>query len=257
MKLYPLLLLNLMIFSLSLRAQESPLTAHTIPWGITQDHYINTNDFTPSISPDKSHVFEAKSPTKINSVDFTKTVKFVDSKGLSQITHVANLKKEDVEKLCANLQKSITTLYGQRTNEVHVKNQEPNNYSQVIWTSKLDRTLDLFCYTSPNTNFVSVTLYPRWTVLDCTMHSDDPKDKKNQNKRAFFYFDEANEEIRFFNNSNVTLPFQSTFQDQRIQFSHNNENDRSTIDLNSGAIMSKFIEDKGKEQLLIGKCKIQ
>ncbi len=247
----------LMLFTWNLHAQESALTAHTIPWGIAQDKYIKNNDFTASASQDKSHIFESKMPTKINGVDFNKTVKFLDTKGLSQITHIANLKNEDVEKLCSNLQESITKMYGQRTNEVHVKNQEPNNYTQVIWTSKLDRTVDLFCYTSNNSNFVSVTLYPRWTVLDCTMHSEDPMDKKNQKKRAFFYFDAANEEIRFFNNSNVTLPFQSTFQSMRIQFSHNNDNDRSTIDLNTGVIMSKFIENKGKEQLLVGKCKIQ
>jgi hypothetical protein len=154
------------------------------------------------------------------------------------------------------IQSSLNKIYGQRTNEVHILNQAPNNYTEVIWTSKLDRIVRVICFSPDKSNVVSVSFYPRWMVLDCTMHAQDPNINAND-RRAFFYFDQSNEEVRFFNNADVSLPFTSTFKDGRIAFSHNSEGDRTTIDLNSGVIMSKFIDEKGHDQLLVGKCKKQ
>jgi hypothetical protein len=164
--------------------------------------------------------------------------------------------ENEFENTCSMIQSSINKLYGQRTNEVHVFDQGPNNYTEVIWTSKLDRIIRVFCFSTKNSNIVSVSVFPRWMVLDCTLHADEATNKI-KNRRAFFYFDSTNEEIRFFNNSEVSLPFTSTFSNARIAFTHNNAGDNTTIDLNTGVIMSKFIDKKGHEQLLIGRCKKQ
>lgn len=236
-------------------AQEA-LAEKTIPWGVSEDRYLNANEFNTGTVSGKVHNYDAKKSTKINNADFTKTVKFIDKKGLSQISYVAKPNEKEFENTCAMIQSSVNKLYGQRTNEVHIFDQGPNNYTEVIWTSKLDRIVRVFCFSAQNSNIVSVSLFPRWMVLDCTMHADETTHKA-KDRRAFFYFDNANEEIRFFNNSEVSLPFTSTFSDARIAFTHNNKGDNTTIDLNTGVIMSKFIDNKGHEELLIGRCKKQ
>jgi hypothetical protein len=254
----PLLLAIVFIGTVNVAYAHPPaLSESDIPWGMLEDHYINKDDFDTATTSGKVHTYQAKITTKINNTDFTKTVKFIDKKGLSQIAYITNPKNEEFENICALMQDALNKIYRQRTNEVHVRDQGSNNYTEVIWTSKLDRIVRLFCFQAQDTNVVAVSLFPRWIVLDCTMHPVDPNNKKVTNRRAFFYFDPASEEIRFFNNEEVSLPFTSTFSDSRIAFSHNNADDHTTIDLNTRVIMSKFVDENGKSQLLVGKCKTQ
>lgn len=246
----------LLIAPLAAYCQGGDFTA-PIAWGETENNTIQIANFKQKSVSGQISSFESKHPTTINGINFTKTINFVQNKGLSQIAYSSNLKSEPFDNRCMSLNNTLNNLYGQRTNEVHVTDQGLNNYTEIIWTSKLDRIVRLFCYQDNNDNYVTVSIYPRWTVLDCSMHNINDSSKNAKIKRAFFYFDQANGDIRFFNNSNVTLPFKSTFKSQRIEFSHNEIHDHTTIDLNTGVIMSKFANNNGKEELLVGKCKKQ
>ncbi len=227
----------------------------TIPWGVKANQYPELAFFKPNASLGPN-AYDAKKSIILHGIEFTNTLYFNNEQGLSEITYIAYLKNVPYEKACTNIQMDINQAYGQKTNEVHVTDQGKDNYSETIWTSKVDRVVRLFCYKAENNNTVSITIFPRWVVLDCTLRNVEDTSNKAKPKKAFFYYDSINEKIRFFNNQNVTLPFDSTFTSQRIDFSHNNEKDHSTIDLNTGVIMSKFITN-GKEELLVGKCKQQ
>lgn len=247
----------MMLISQASYAQNTSLTDRKIPWGASEEQYIQFEKFKQPKINEKVHSFEAKQLNTINGVDFVNTINFIDQKGLTQISYIAQLNAEPFQKKCAAIKTAISDIYGQHTNEVNVTDKDVNNYSEIIWTSKVDRIVRVFCYNFEQNNYVAISIYPRWMVLDCTMHNADETSKKIKNKRAFFYFDKENEDIRYFNNYNVTLPFNSTFKSQRIEFTHDNIKDRTTIDLNSGVIMSKFTDEDKKEQLLVGKCKIQ
>lgn len=238
-------------------AQSSSLTERKIPWGIGEEQYLHFENFKTPLTNGKAHSYEAKQLTTINGIDFINTLNFIDQKGLTQISYIAPLKAEPFQDKCTAIKTAISDIYGQHTNEVNVTDQDVNNYSEIIWTSKVDRIVRVFCYSLEKNNYIAISIYPRWMILDCTMHNADESNKKIKNKRAFFYFDKENEDIRYFNNYDVTLPFNSTFKSQRIEFTHDNDNDRTTIDLNSGVIMSKFTDKDKKEQLLVGKCKIE
>ncbi len=239
------------------QAHNPTLSEPSLPWGVAEDSYIDKNYFYPATNQGKVDSYQAKALTTIKNIPFATTFHFVHFKGLSQISYIADLNNEPFYDKCESLQKEISNQYGQRTNEVHITDQNTNNYTEVIWTSKMDRIVRLFCYNNNQHNYVTVSMYPRWMVLDCYLHAQDDTAKDRKIKRAFFYFDKVNEDIRFFNNSTVTLPFKSTYTFSRIEFSHNNPHDRTTIDLNSGVIMSKFVNEDGHEQLLVGNCKKQ
>lgn len=232
------------VFVLTAKAQDPLISkSSTIPWNASEEAYHKS-----------LFKMKEKQQLAIKGINFDKSYTFIENKGLSEITYLANLNDEPFAAKCKVIQDAISDVYGQRTNEVHVTDQGKLNYSETIWTSKLDRVVRLFCYHNSDENRITVSIYPRWLVLDCTLHAEDVV-KKKKKKRAFFYFDKNSEQIRFFNNSEVTLPFQSNFQNMRISFDHNNIGDHTTIDLDTGVIMSRFIDEHGQEQLLAGKCK--
>ncbi len=248
--------LLLLLIAPSLYGKGTALTTPSIPWGASEEEYMDMNRFKASTSKGETKTYEAKELITITEVPFIQVMHFLNNKGLSQITYLSDLNNEPYQSKCLMVQSKINEIYGKRTNEVHVNDHDKNDYAEAIWTSKLDRIVRLFCYNNNNHNYVSVTIFPRWTVLDCSLHDADKVSEKKENNRAFFYFDKVNETIRFFNNNEVTPPFTSSYHYPRIEFSHNNPQDHTTIDLNTGVIMSKF-SDNGKHSLMVGKCKIQ
>lgn len=245
---YPFLFLIAQLFSFQLYAAEITQTSlqNTLidyPWGLSQDKFLATEkeNYESVFSENQAEFFVKKLPIMLQETRFKKIIKFTKEKGMSQISYMGFTTKDNVKSACGNVHEYLVKAFGK---EDHQAKPAEQIFALYAWNGLQDSTIEEICISSGELNTITLTIIPKWQIFTCKFNNSESPIK--------YYFDSWNNQIRQFNQTEMSGVLKSTITPQKIQFTSKLGKERISIDRSSHEIIMKMNANTS----LKGQCEV-
>lgn len=246
---YPLLYLSVTsLLSFQLYATDSAQTSlqNTLidhPWGFSKDKFLASDkeNYEDAYSENQADFYVKKQPVMLENNRFKKIVKFSKEKGLSQISYMSFVNQDNVKAACENVHDYLIKAFGK---EDHEAKGGAQIFALYAWNGLQDTTVEEICVSGGGLNTITLTIIPKWQVVTCKFNGKESP--------LSYFFDSWNNQVRQFNQNEMSPALKSTITPQKIQFTSELGKERVSIDRASHEII---VKTSGKTPLK-GQCEI-